>query len=763
MTDRHTAQKRISDLRDALRRHNYLYYVLAQPEIDDREYDRIYKELESLEREFPDFIDPDSPTRRVGGEPIGGFRNVRHRQPMLSLDNTYAKDELMEFSKRLKRLIPQSEFTYVMEPKVDGVAIALQYDNGVLTVASTRGDGQTGDDITANVRTIRSVPLKLRVENPPALLKVRGEAYMSKDGFARMNQEQEEAGLAPFANPRNATAGSLKQLDPRVVARRPLAVVLYDVLEADGIAFFTHTDLLDGLKDLGIPTIPKYWHLATVEALLDALDELEQMRHEFAFQMDGAVIKVNERDAYEQLGTTAKSPRWAVAYKYEPERAETVLRDITVQVGRTGVLTPVAELEPIHLAGSTIRRATLHNQDEIRRKDIRIGDHVLIEKAGEVIPAVVEVMKDKRSGREKVFDMPEICPVCSSPVTRREGEVALRCESLQCPAQAVRRLEYFAARAAMDIDGIGGIVAESLVERGVVTDPLDLFDLKLAQLGTLNLGTDKEPRVFGEKNGQKVLSALRRARTAPLTDWLFALGINRVGKTVARQIAQVHRDLADLADSSILGDLLALIEKQEQARECNPKARSNTGKSAAEKEALQKQLAKLRGEIEAVGTQLQSLGVVRLKEGKSIGGTEYVTVGIGPEVARQVVDFFRSETGNAVLARLKALGIHPQGGLTEGAETAREGLLTGQTFVLTGTLSSMTRDEAGERIIKLGGHVTSSVSRNTSYVVAGEAGGSKRAKAETLNVPILSEQQFLLMIDADPPSPSNPQQQLTLC
>jgi DNA ligase (NAD+) len=453
-------------------------------------------------------------------------------------------------------------------------------------------------------------------------------------------------------------------------------------------------------------------------------------------------MKVNERPLYERLGATAKSPRWAVSYKYEPEQAETVLKAVTVQVGRTGVLTPVAELEPVSLAGSTIKRATLHNVDDMKRKDVRIGDRVIVEKAGEVIPAVVSVNKEKRSGRERVFRMPDACPACGGKTVRRKGEVAVRCENLHCPAQSMRRVQHFSARSAMDIESLGGIVAEKLVERGLIREPLDLFDLSLEPLAKLNLGTDDEPRVFGEKNAGKVLEALDRARTAPLGQWLHALGIPGVGQTLAYEIATRHRDLGHVAGSKILRDLLHLLDLQEKARTLNPLARRNRGASTTEKRRLERERARVLSRAARLGEALETLGLVRPKEGKQRGQAEYVTTVVGPDAAAQVLAFFDGKDGARLLGRLKELGIRPRGGPANGGT----GRLAGKTFVLTGSLASMTREEAGEKIRALGGKTSSSVSSRTSYVVVGESAGSKRKKAEALGVTQLSEAEFLKLI-----------------
>ena len=738
--------KRIAQLRETIRHHDHLYYVQAQPVLSDRDYDALYRELRDLEEAHPELVMPDSPTQRVGGQPLTAFAPVHHQPPMMSLDNTYTKDELLDFDQRVRRLLDGATCSYVLEPKIDGVAISLRYENGLLVSGSTRGDGKTGDDVTANLRTIRSIPLQLAGECPtPAILEVRGEIFMPTAGFARINATRQEAGQPPFANPRNAAAGSLKLLDPRAVAERPLDVVVYALGAAEGFAPDTHTDLLSGLADFGFRTPPAQWHGDSINAILASLDDLETKRHDFPFEIDGGVIKVNERDRYEALGATAKSPRWAIAYKYEPERGETTIRDITVQVGRTGVLTPVAELEPVPVAGSVISRATLHNQEEIQRKDIRIGDRVLVEKAGEVIPAVVAVLTAARSGNEQPYELPACCPVCGEPVSQREGEVAHRCENLQCPAQSMRRLQYFAARSAMDIEGIGGIVADALIARDLVKEPLDLFDLTLAQLAVLNLGSDEQPRVFGAKNGEKVLAALEKTRHAPLADWLFALGIARVGKTVAFHVALVHVDLADVADSRCLGQLLELLETRKQLQATNPRAKVNRDRSPEEKDVLGAQHAALALDIEALARPLLDLNILRRKTGKE---EDYVTTGIGPEVARRLVDYFNSNAGKTILKRMKRLDINPRGGL--GTPTGDSQALAGKTFVLTGSLESLSRDEASSRIRALGGSVTSAVSSQTDYVVAGASSGSKLKKAKSLGIPVLDEAAFAALTSGGP-------------
>ncbi len=540
--DKKTARKKIEALRRTIERHDYLYYVEANPEISDREYDRLYHQLEELEEKFPELITPDSPTQRVGGEPLEGFAHVVHSPPMKSLSNTYNPEELTAFDRRIRKLIPDENFSYVVEPKVDGVAVSLRYEKGVLTRGSTRGDGTTGDDITANLKTIRSIPLRLLQSPAPEVLEVRGEVYMTREGFARLNREREEAGLDVFANPRNAAAGSLKQLDPSIVARRPLDTVFYTVGEYKGITIRTQLELLTLLHKFGFRVTPRYWHCMNLKEVFDALEELKKIRSSFPFEIDGGVIKVNEFAVQARLGSTAKSPRWAVAYKYEPEQAVTLLKDIIVQVGRTGVLTPVAVLDPVTVSGSTISRATLHNEDEIHRKDIRIGDHVVIEKAGEVIPAVVGVVKEKRTGREKVFHMPARCPVCGGPVTRREGEVALRCENLQCPAQLKRWIKHYASRTAMDIEGLGEALIDQIVDAGLVKSPADLYRLKSEQLEKLER--------MGPKSAENLISAIAASRKRELWRLITALGIPHVGSRLAQTLADHFGTLHNLVEAT---------------------------------------------------------------------------------------------------------------------------------------------------------------------------------------------------------------------
>ena len=708
---------RIEQLRGEIRKHDRLYYEEAAPIISDRDYDRLYKELVDLESQFPDLATPDSPTQRVGGKPLKAFEQVSHLVPMLSLDNTYSEEEVKNFHARIQRLLPDERIPVVIEPKVDGVAVSLIYENGKLRQAATRGDGAVGDSITQNIRTIRSVPERLR-GGAPKLLEVRGEVYMDRKGFEKLNDKRKKQGLPLFANPRNAAAGSLKQLDPATVAKRPLGIVLYGTGAAEGLDIEVHSEVFPLLKKLGLPTT-EWWRVAgSLEKILNAIHELDGIRHKFAYQTDGAVVKVNSFAQRERLGFTAKSPRWAIAYKYAAERVQTRLNDIIIQVGRTGILTPVAVLEPVLVSGSTVGRATLHNEDEIKRKDIRIGDTVVIEKAGEVIPAVVEVVKPKRPREAKRFDFAKHihgkCPVCGGPIRRDPEFVAWRCANLHCPAQTTRRVEFFAARGALDIESVGGIVADKLVERGLVREPLDLFELKVEQLAKLNLGTEDSPRVVGEKNATKAINAIEQARTLPLSRWLFALAIPDVGKTTATQLAKFHEAIEDVANSELLRGVLDYHEKRDH---------KESGKQIAER--------------------LIKAGFA--KRSKSKAEKDGIVTEVGPVVAESVLNFFASAAGKKILRRMKELGIHPKSEKVS-AKKAVELPLSGKTFVLTGTLPSMTRDEATEKIEALGGHVTSSVSKKTDYVLAGAEPGSKFDKAKSLSVRIIEEAEFRKML-----------------
>ena len=535
------AARRVAVLRKEIEEHNRRYYEEAAPTISDRDYDRLYRELADLEKRFPQLSAPDSPTRRVGGEPLKAFSQITHRVPMLSLDNTYSEEEVGAFYRRIEKLLPDEKIPLVVEPKVDGVAVSLLYEKGKLQYAATRGDGTTGDDITRNIRTIRSVPQELKGD-APRLFEVRGEVFMTKKGFARLNAERSEAGLPVFANPRNSAAGSLKQLDPAMTAARPLGVIFYGTGAVEGIGLTHHSRLLALLKKLGLPCSERWWPAQSLAEILQAIRELEKIRHDFIYETDGAVVKVDAFAQRELLGMTAKSPRWAMAFKYEAEQVETKLLDILIQVGRTGVLTPVAALEPVVVSGSRVARATLHNEEEVERKDIRIGDTVVIEKAGEVIPAVVSVRTDLRQGSERKFRMPTKCPVCGSKVVKGEGQVAVRCVNAQCPAQLKRRVEHFASRGALDIEGLGEAMVEQLVEHKLVREAGDIYHLTSAQLGELER--------MGEKSAGKLLEAIERSKKQPLWRLLFGLGILHVGVSAARALADHFPDLDALMQAS---------------------------------------------------------------------------------------------------------------------------------------------------------------------------------------------------------------------
>ena len=686
------AKRRIDHLVEEINRNDRLYYVEARPVIADADYDRMYEELIALEKEFPELKDPNSPTVRVSGAPIDGFEQVRHDPPMKSLDKCYEKGDLLQFDAFLRREMPGgAEWHYVVEPKIDGVSMSLLYEDRRLVRAATRGNGEVGDDVTQNVRTIRSIP-KTLPEDAPTLLEVRGEVYMTRDGFVKLNESLDEAGRQTFMNPRNACAGSLKLLDPKIVATRPLDMVVYNAGGAGCDGFGSHTEMIEAFRRWGFPVTPWNRTVSTIEEAIAAIDELGGMRHNFRFEIDGAVLKVNERSLYGGLGATAHSPRWARAYKYAPERAETVLRGITVQVGRSGVLTPVAELEPVELAGSVISRATLHNADQIAEQDVRVGDHVWLVKAGDVIPAIDGVIKERRTPDIVPYVFPSACPVCGGPVERLEGEVATRCVNPGCPAQLQRRLQHFASRNALDIKALGGRVADLLVEKGLVKDPLDLFTLDYVALQDLDVGEAGAPRKFG-RNALNMKSAVDAARDMPLDRWLFATGISNVGATVARDIAEAHEKMSDIPGSAVLLEVLANAELKGKERRILP---------------------------------------------------------IKVEAARAVLGFFDSEYGKSYLTRLLALGIDPKRAVAE--EKAKEGPLVGAGCVLTGSLSRP-RSEYAKLIELAGGIVQSSVTGKTRYLVAGaNVGATKTEKAKALGTEVIDEEKLkeLLGLTASP-------------
>ncbi|HTQ49871.1 MAG TPA: NAD-dependent DNA ligase LigA [Candidatus Acidoferrales bacterium] len=795
------AKARHAQLADEIRRHDHAYYVEGRQLITDREYDQLFKELQDLEKQFPELVTPESPTQRVGGAPSEKFVRVKHLMPMLSLDKVEAAEhptsaeepnrdqrnrqqdentlaELSAWDATVRRHLGRDKIQYVLEPKVDGVSISVHYRQGKLALGVTRGDGTEGDDITTNLKTVRAIPLELApvaalgrapqapralsktndggvLPNAatPKLLEVRGEAYMPVKEFEAINKKLEAAGEKPFPNARNATAGTLKQLDPKLVAQRPIRAVFYATGAVEGIEFKKHSEMLEALARFGLPTQKLWWVCDGIDEVLKIYrekvvahyDEDKDLRRQLPYEIDGIVLKVNTLADWPRIPGRTRAPGWAIVHKPVPwiTPAETVLKAITVQVGRTGVLTPVAELEPVFVQGSTISRATLHNEDEIRRKDIRIGDTVVIRKAGMVIPEIFEVVKTKRPPDAKEFDLFNYiegkCPVCGGHIAREKvsagdkEEVAWRCQNVAgCPAQQTRRVEYFAHRKALDLVSLGGVVAEKLVERGLVKEPLDLFDLKLEQLAKLNLGTDEEPRVLGEKNANKVLEALKRSKTAPLSRWIHALAISDVGEATAKQLAATHDSLEALAHSDVLRDIRDLGAKEAKRAEISPRSRKNPPNNEAEKAARAQHDAALKQEIAEIEARLDK------------GGLKAKLAEVGPVAAASVLDYFASPPGRKVLARIRELGIKPH---SEKVNTIAKsaGVFAGKTFVLTGTLPSMTREEATAKIEAAGGKVTGSVSKKTDFILAGAEAGSKLEKAQQLGIPILEEAAFLKM------------------
>jgi len=657
-----SAAQRIESLRREIERHDRLYHVLGEPEITDREYDRLYRELEELEAAHPELDDPDSPTRRVSRGLLPGFKTVRHSAPMLSLDNTYSLEELADFDARVRKILGKESVDYVVEPKVDGVAVNLRYEGGRFAQGLTRGDGEKGDDITANLRTIRSIPLRLRGRDVPDLVEARGEVFMETKAFERLNRRREEAGEKTLMNPRNATAGTLKTLDSSEVAKRPLQIFVYHLVRADAHGFKTHLEALEYAATLGLRVNPDNARARGYEELRVLCTRWDGLRAKLPYGTDGLVVKVDSLREQARLGMTAKSPRWGIAYKFGTHEAETTLKEIVLQVGRTGVVTPVASLEPVTLLGTVVSRATLHNFDELERKDIREGDRVVIEKGGEVIPKVVRVLPASGRRRPK-FPIPTRCPVCGEPLVRDPEAAAVRCENLYCPAQVRRRIIYYASRGALDIEGVGQKTVDSLVDAGLIADPADLYDLTVADLVPVER--------MGEKSASNLVAAIAASKEAPLERLLAALGIHHVGGTVARLLAEEFRSLDALAE--------------------------------ADEEALQQ------------------------------------IPGVGPEIASSVAAFFRSKEGRGLVRRLDARGV--EGTPPARRARANEGPFIGKTFVLTGTIS-MPREEAAHLIQDAGGKVTSSVSKKTDVLIAGDEAGSKLDKARELGIAVWDDRRF---------------------
>lgn len=662
------AKKRIENLRRQIQRHDRLYYVLDNPKISDRDYDLLMRELIELEKQNPSLISQDSPTQRVGGSPLSKFETVNHKIPLLSLDNALNKEELSDFDERARKGLDHTgQVEYVCELKIDGLAVSLIYEKGVFVKGATRGDGMHGEDITENLRTIKAIPLRLD-EN--ISIEVRGEVYLPLKEFYKLNEEREKDGEPVFANPRNAAAGSLRQLDPKVTAKRPLSMFCYGAVlnRSEILNPKSQLDILETLKIYGFRINPNVKVCKGIEQVIKFCDEFEEKREKLDYEIDGIVVKVNDLESQKKLGTTMKSPRWAVAYKFPPQQKETTIESISVQVGRTGALTPVAHLKAVRLGGVTVKNATLHNEDEIARKDIRIGDHVIVQRAGDVIPQVVRVVKEKRDERAKIFHMPKHCPVCGGDVYREADEAALRCINSSCPAKLKESIRHFASRQAMDIEGIGEALADELVESGLVKDISDLYYLKKSDILKLERKADK--------SAENILAAIEASKARGLDRVVFALGIINVGRRAAELLAENFGDIDSLMNAG--DDQLTSIE------------------------------------------------------------------GIGPKIAASITAYFKDKHNHHLVERLRKAGVSLS---SKKLEVRSKGKLAGKTFVFTGTLAGMSREEAEAKIKALGGKATSSVSKKTDYVVAGTEPGSKYDKARKLGVKILAEQDFYSLLN----------------
>ena len=665
-------QTQIDNLRKTLRQYEYEYHVLDNPTVPDSEYDRLFHQLKALELEHPEFLTSDSPTQRVGAKPLSGFSQIRHEIPMLSLDNAFSDEEFNAFVKRIedRLIVLPKPLTFCCEPKLDGLAVSILYVNGVLTQAATRGDGTTGEDITANIRTIRNIPLQLLTDNPPARLEVRGEVFMPHAGFERLNEYALEHGEKTFANPRNAAAGSLRQLDPNITSKRPLVLNAYGIGIAEGVELpNTHYARLQWLKSIGIPVNPEIRLCNGTNEVLDFYRDIQNKRSSLGYDIDGTVLKINDIALQNELGFISKAPRWAIAYKFPAQEELTVLNDVEFQVGRTGAITPVAKLEPVFVAGVTVSNATLHNGDEIERLNIAIGDTVIIRRAGDVIPQIIGVLHERRPDNAKPIIFPTNCPVCDSQIIRIEGEAVARCTGgLFCAAQRKEALKHFVSRKAMDIDGVGGKLIEQLVDRELVHTPADLFKLDLTTLTRLER--------MGSKSAENALNSLEKAKSTTLARFIFALGIREVGEATALNLANHFKTLDAL--------------------------------KAADLEQLQ---------------QVPDVGEV---------------------VANRIFVFWRETHNVAVVDDLIAQGIHWE---PVEVKEASENLFKDKTVVLTGTLTQMGRNEAKALLQQLGAKVSGSVSSKTDFVIAGDAAGSKLAKAQELNITVLTEEEFLEQVN----------------
>jgi DNA ligase (NAD+) len=669
LMDLFAAPQRLEKLRQLIEHHNRLYYRDDRPEITDAEYDALFRELLALEEQYPELVTPDSPTQRVGSRPLEKFAQVEHRLPMLSLENAMNEGDLIDFDQRIKRylgLIADPAIEYVCEPKMDGLAVELVYENGVLTTGSTRGDGVTGEDVTANLRTVKGIPLRLGISAPPELLEVRGEVFLPLEPFRRLNAEREESGEPTFANPRNAAAGSIRQLDSRMAAKRPLAFFCYAPGVVSGHAFLSQSLFLKAMQGCGIPVNPLAQKVHGVAGVISYYREIMAKRETLPYEIDGVVVKVDSFAMQGELGEKSRSPRWAVAWKFPPRQAETVVEAIIPSVGRTGVITPVAQLRPVEISGVVVSRATLHNWEELEKKDIRVGDTVVIERAGDVIPAVVRVILLKRDWSSLQLTPPETCPECGSRIVKIPDEVAVRCLGLACPAQIRESIIHFASRRAMDIDGLGDRYIEQLLALGLVRSVADIYRLTRDDFNRFER--------MGDKLAENLLAAIENSKRCDLGRFIFALGIRHVGEHIASLLAQAFGSIENLSMASE-GQLISIRE-------------------------------------------------------------------IGPQVARSITGFFMESVNRDVLEALFAAGVSPSA-----TDKKVGGRFTGLTFVFTGSLSRFSRDDAKRMVEAEGGHAAGSVSRKTSYVVAGEEAGSKLEKALDLGVKVLSEEEFLKMLE----------------